>query len=164
VAQVEQLAPSAWQRWRDLRLHALRDAPDAFGSTLEREVAFDDSTWRERLERSPSWIAVLDDEDVGMISSGQHDAVPWVYAMWVDPRVRGAGVAEELLAAVVSWARTSGATVLGLDVTDRAPRARRFYERLGFATGERSFPMPRDPSILLTEMFLDLTSKDSAAE
>src|SRR4029453_6507581 len=39
-----------WERVRDLRLHALADAPDAFGSTLERE----------RSLGRPGWIAWIE--------------------------------------------------------------------------------------------------------
>jgi GNAT superfamily N-acetyltransferase len=160
VALIERVGRSEWQRWRELRLQALRDSPDAFGSNLEREAGFSESDWFDRIGAGPSWIAVVDGEDVGIISGGEHHGseVPWVYAAWVDPRVRGSDVAAELVAAVVEWARSTGAMRLGLDVADRAPRARRFYERLGFVTGERSFPMPRDPTIVLVEMYLDLTA------
>jgi GNAT superfamily N-acetyltransferase len=158
MVSIVRVERSAWERWRELRLRALRDAPDAFGSNLERETEFTESDWVDRIELGPSWIAVLDGEDVGIISGGQHrgSEVPWVYATWVDPRARGSGVSEELLGAVVEWARDTGATKLGLDVADRAPRAKRFYERVGFVTSATTFPMPRDPTITLVEMYLDL--------
>ena len=36
---------------RQLRLRALADAPDAFASTLEAEVAFPAEVWRRRARR-----------------------------------------------------------------------------------------------------------------
>lgn len=144
-----------------MRLRALRDAPDAFGSTLEREEAFDESEWRRRVAPSPTWIATTGDVDVGIVSGGRHDHtdVPWVYAMWVDPVARGTGIAEQLLDEVVGWARASGASALGLDVTDRMVRARRFYERFGFVASGETLPLPRDPTIQLIVMHLDLTTR-----
>ena len=76
--------------------------------------------------------------------------------MWVDTAWRGRGVADALLDAVVDWAK-EGATRLGLDVTDRVPRARRFYERTAssrpgapcrFREIRRS-SSPRWPSVLV---------------
>ena len=34
---------------REVRLSALRGAPHAYGSTYEREIAFTDEVWRDRL-------------------------------------------------------------------------------------------------------------------
>ena len=39
-----------WKALRQLRLQALADAPDAFASTLEAEVAYPDEVWRQRAE------------------------------------------------------------------------------------------------------------------
>ncbi len=162
MVRVERLAATAWERWREVRFRALLDAPDAFGSTLERERAFTEGEWIERLSMGPVWLAVDEDlgEDVGLVACGTHapDAEPWVYSMWVAPSWRGRGAAELLLAAVVEFAREGGARTLGLDVTDRAPRAQRFYERFGFTARGTPQPLPRDPSIQLLEMVIDLSS------
>ena len=48
-----------WQALREIRLQALRDAPDAFGSTYAREAAFGEDEWRRRATRDGSFIAFL---------------------------------------------------------------------------------------------------------
>jgi GNAT superfamily N-acetyltransferase len=163
VWKVERLDSDSWQRFRGIRLYALADEPDAFGSSSARESEFDESDWRRLLELGPWWIAVVDGADIGIVAGGTHRdyGVPWVYSMWVDQRWRGGGVATSLLDTVVGWATQQGAARLGLDVADGVPRARRFYERYGFVDGQHSFPMPRDPTITLVEMFLDLTAPRS---
>ena len=75
-----------------------------------------------------------------------------VYAMWVAPDARGAGVGRSLLDAVEGWARDRGSARLVLAVTETNDGARRFYEACGFAdTGERH-PL-REGSDLLTLIF-----------
>jgi GNAT superfamily N-acetyltransferase len=156
---VERLDPSSWERLRDIRLHALDDEPDAFGSSTASEADHDEAAWRRLAGLGPWWLAVEDEVDVGLVAGGTRDGDPstrWVYAMWVDPRWRGRGVAGALLDAVVIWARDDGVTRLGLDVTDRVPRARRFYERNGFRATGSVVPLGRDVTIELAEMVLDL--------
>ncbi|HUD69013.1 MAG TPA: GNAT family N-acetyltransferase [Acidimicrobiales bacterium] len=156
---VQRLADVDWQRLRALRLRALADEPDAFGSSSARESEYDESDWRRLLGSGPWWVAVEHGVDIGIVAGGSHRDldVPWVFSMWVDRRWRGRGVATPLLDAVVDWAAHEGATRLGLDVADRLPRARRFYERYGFVEGGHTAPMPRDSTIALVEMYLDLT-------
>jgi GNAT superfamily N-acetyltransferase len=158
MATVQRVSPAAWERLREVRLRALQDSPDAYGSTYERESSMSDDEWRAQITRGPWWIAAHATNDVGLVAGGRHrvTATPWVFSMWVDEGHRGTGVAEELLSAVATWATDEGATELGLDVADRAPRARRFYERMGFQPNGHVFAMPRDESILLIELTLVL--------
>jgi ribosomal protein S18 acetylase RimI-like enzyme len=61
-----------------------------------------------------------------------------VYAMWVAPDARGAGVGRALLDAVADWASDRGCHRLVLSVTESNEVARRVYEAYGFTdTGER---------------------------
>jgi GNAT superfamily N-acetyltransferase len=159
VPRIERLGPSSWERLRRVRLRALDDAPDAFGSSAASECDNDEAAWRRLAGIGPWWLAAEGDDDVGMVSGGRRDPderTRWVYSMWVDRRWRGRAVAEDLLGAVIDWARGDGASRLGLDVTDRVPRARRFYERYGFIATGLVVPLPRDPTIALVEMVLEL--------
>lgn len=52
--------------------------------------------------------------------------------MWVDPAVRGRGVATTLITAIARWAAGTGAVTLGLSVmADNVPARRRAEARCG---------------------------------
>jgi GNAT superfamily N-acetyltransferase len=127
---------------RELRLQALSDAPDAFGSTYEREVARTTADWQRWM--SPGVVFVLKDAAGarGMVAGLRDETDPAVVqlmAMWVHPAIRGSGGADELVAAVVAWAESDGAKLVRLKVIDGNGRARHFYERMGFrATGQHT--------------------------
>jgi ribosomal protein S18 acetylase RimI-like enzyme len=127
---------------REIRLQALSDAPVAFGSTYERELARTTADWQRWI--SPGVTFILEDAAVaqGMVA-GVHDAdnptVVHLMAMWVHPKIRGSGGADELVAAVIVWAQSEGAKSVQLQVIEGNDRARQFYERNGFRhTGQEA--------------------------
>ena len=136
-----------WRVYRDIRLRALADAPDAFLSTLERELAFDDGVWRDRASSGNTLLACDGDTAVGTATliDDRHEAGgKEVVAMWVDPGHRRAGVASALLEQLAQRARREGSRFIALWVADGNETARRVYERAGFsATGQRE-PMRDD--------------------
>ncbi|MEA2387069.1 MAG: hypothetical protein QOJ22_1243 [Thermoleophilaceae bacterium] len=126
---VRRTDPDDWAAPREVRLRALRDAPWAFGSTLEAEAGLSDDEWRERAGRPGTFLA----GDVGM--AGGFVTSPGVvrlWGMWIAPEARGRGLAEGLVDAVDAWARSIGATELELAVSERADAARAAYTRMGF--------------------------------
>jgi GNAT superfamily N-acetyltransferase len=120
---------------RELRLQALSEAPEAFGSTYERELARNTSDWQRWLTPGATFICCEPAGARGMVA-GQRDevdpAVVQLMAMWVHPAIRGSGAADELVAAVLAWAESEGAGLVRLKVILGNGRARRFYERVGF--------------------------------
>ncbi|HLT97595.1 MAG TPA: GNAT family N-acetyltransferase [Acidimicrobiia bacterium] len=153
VAVVE-VGQEDWQRVRRLRLAALADAPDAFWATLEEESNLTEAEWRHRLTDASraTFIAVRGPDpgarDVGLAMTGPSrlpDAAG-LYGLWVDPRYRGQGIADELVAAVVGHATAAGYGRLLLDVGDHNRTAIAFYGRMGFRPTGRTnaFPPPRD--------------------
>jgi len=150
-----------WLALKSIRLEALRDTPDAYGSVLAAALAFSEHRWRHMSVHQGYFLVERDGDVVGMAAGGYHDERPgehWLYAMYVTPSARGGGLATALVDAVVAWARGDGATALYLDVTTSLARARAFYRKMGFEpTGERRV-MERDPSIELVRMRRDLVT------
>jgi GNAT superfamily N-acetyltransferase len=126
---------------RDLRVQALTDAPEAFSSTLERELARTLEDWRKWMAPGVTFLLLAAGEPRGLVAGvydAQDRAVVHLMAMWVHPGVRGSDAADLLVAAVKKWAAEVGAMELRLSVVETNARARRFYERSGFgATGRR---------------------------
>jgi len=120
---------------REVRLQALTDAPDAFGSTYERELARTVEDWGRWV--SPGATFILHDEHAarGLVACARNSTAPTVVdlmAMWVHPVMRGSGAADALVAEVIAWARRDGARLVRLQVVQENVRAQRLYERHGF--------------------------------
>lgn len=124
--------------WRELRLAALAGAPDAFRSSL--------ADWQGEGDREERWrgilaiagshnvVAMLDDRPVGMARGVPgDDGVPELHSVFVDPKARGHGVGDLLMAEVEGWAVGTGATTLRLTVVPANASAIALYERNGFA-------------------------------
>ena len=132
---------------RDLRLQALTDAPEAFGSTYERELARTVEDWRRWL--SPGATFVLDDGRAacGLVACARDATVPTIVnlmAMWVQPIMRGSGAADALVGEVIAWAHADGAHAVRLQVVQANARAQRMYARHGFRATGRTRARERD--------------------
>ena len=132
---VRQLGATEWPLWRDLRLRAVRDSPDAFRATLDEELARQDSEWadiiRATVEHPRGMLLIAEDrsEPIGILF-GRIDAIETrakVGAMWVDPIARGAGAGGALLDAAITWAADYGVSRLELWVTDGNAAAEALY-------------------------------------
>ncbi|MDA1362750.1 GNAT family N-acetyltransferase [Glycomyces luteolus] len=132
------LTSDDWRLWRELRLAALAEAPDAFASRLAdwQDEGDREERWRSRLAMpgSHNLVAEADGRPVGM-ASGVPAGDPLVrelIAMWVSPKARGAGVGDALILGVARWARASGAARLRLAVYEHNAAAKALYQRNGF--------------------------------
>lgn len=167
---VRRLGGEEWVEYRDVRLRALADSPDAFGSTYEDAVLRPDADWRERVsacaESRLELPLVLADGDRFMglawgLIAPEEPETAHVFQMWVAPDVRGRGHGAALLGELIRWAREAGAARAVLRVTCGNDPAERLYERAGFRpVGE---PEPLRPGAVLSSrrMTLDLRSSDT---
>jgi GNAT superfamily N-acetyltransferase len=147
---VRETAAADWQALRDIRLEALRNAPEAFGSTYEREVHRPEARWHEWIARGGMFLAFVPEisAPAGLAGGYQEDpdAVELV-SMYVRSQARGRGVGEALVAAVARWAEAKGAKSLHLWVTEINAPARLLYQRCGFSPTAEHQPLPSNPAL-----------------
>ncbi len=140
---------------RALRLEALLDTPEAFGSTYEEARTYPMRRWVAMASDFNYYLGEIDGKPAGLASGGWNERYPdthWLYGMYVTDAARGSGLADQLVETVVAWARRLGADSLYLHVTSSVTRAHRFYTRMGFEPTGEQITMDRDPSIQLITM------------
>jgi RimJ/RimL family protein N-acetyltransferase len=152
---VRRLDTAEWPTARAVRLRALRESPNTFSSSYEEEVDHLGDWWVQGMTRLAWFVAEEDDEIVGVVAGMPLGDRPEVISMWVDPEHRGRGVANDLLAAVVAWAKEGGAAGLCLAVAGSNHVARRFYERTGFVPSGPGEALRSRPEVCTTEMRLN---------
>ena len=126
----------------------IRTATDADKELVQElwhafNVEIADAPWRDDDEDdfAPE-ISFLAD-DAGLVSLSREGTRHFfVVVLYVRQEARGTGVALDLMRAGAEHARAQGADVLELDVMEDNPRARHFYDRLGFSTVHRRVAAP----------------------
>lgn len=140
---IRRLAVPDWTAFREVRLTALRDAPEAFGSTAAEAQRLSDDEWRGRLADRAVFLAEVGSHRVGLAAGIRADQPEdaELISMWVAPAWRGRGVGHRLVEAVLEWAAGEGFRGVRLWVADGNPRAERLYARHGFARTGAVQPM-----------------------
>ena len=137
---------------RALRLEALTDAPEAFGSTYARELARTTADWQRWL--APGVTMILEEAGIprGLVAGSpdpDDPAIVHLLAMWVHPLLRSTGAADALVAALLTWALERGALRMQLMVISSNERAQRFYTRHGFRLTGHQAMRERDRAVEL---------------
>jgi len=107
---------------------------------FEAEVPFE--LWDDD-DADYEWTYVLLADDVGFAALDRKSDKAWLLdILYVKPEARGKGLGVELVRAAAKHVQSQGAETLALEVLESNAGARRLYERLGFATIERTLAMP----------------------
>ena len=159
MAQIREVGADGWQAMRDVRLAALRDAPDAFASTYEREAAFAEADWQRRIAGGGNFLAYAPELGVAPVGiAGGFETGPGtieLVSLWVRPEARGHGIGQALVQAVVGWARSRGISRIHLWVAENNDHARLLYERCGFSPTAERQPLPSNAELTEIGMVRD---------
>ncbi|WP_433523578.1 N-acetyltransferase family protein [Nocardia pseudovaccinii] len=145
---VRLLTPEDWAAFRSIRLRALADAPQAFGSTLEQARSRSDQDWSDLLTQRAQFVASVDGIDVGTAAGLDDPERPGAHliSMWVAEKSRGTGISDRLVRSVIDWAVDVGHRKVWLEVAAGNAAAERLYLRHGFVrTGVQGTIAPDDP-------------------
>ncbi|MDA0782462.1 MAG: GNAT family N-acetyltransferase [Proteobacteria bacterium] len=123
--------------WKKLRLLALKDSPESFGSSYEEEAIYSDDDWRSSLNKSQIFGAFIDTALVG--SAGffalntpktRHRGV--LFTVYTEPDYRKQGVARASIQAVVDHAKSNVEQLHVTCVTSNLS-ALKMYKEFGFS-------------------------------
>lgn len=185
MLEVRRLRKDEDQLLKDVMLRMYADTPTAFGETLADAQAYSEGEWRRsatEYSTDPNMVAfvvmesgsanafvrasvlpkkVLEEFEGPSEASaaGEFSDTTVLRHMWVAPQLRGQGVAQALIQAVIAWARDKGQRRVVLAVTEGNEIAERCYTRAGFVRNGLSFPHPWHPAKILLMEYLILSHR-----
>jgi GNAT superfamily N-acetyltransferase len=156
---VRKFQEAEFSSYRNLRLSALEESPDAFGSTLGAEQLRTTEEWASRLQGGCN--SGLDLPLIGQVGTtaaglawGKVDrsdrTIVHLFQMWVAPEFRGRGIARLLLRTIVAWTASLEARSVHLGVASAESSAMRLYVSEGFVPFGQVEPL-RSGSALLSQ-------------
>ena len=137
------LPPDRWDEYRTLRLHALQESPQAFGSSYADNAGQPDEFWIDRLRdaqagRTPLLFAEAGNRLVGLIGAyfePDEPDVANIITVFVAPDFRGRGLGNGLVDTILAEVRRcSDIRVARLTVNVSQSAAISAYHRAGFVT------------------------------
>lgn len=104
--EILKLPVDSWQEYRDLRLQALKEDPQAFGSSYQTNFEYPKEEWQRRLTNAAvgkiNWLLFAREKDklVGMIGAYMEDNsvdMATILSVYVSKKERGKGVSIKLM-------------------------------------------------------------------
>jgi ribosomal protein S18 acetylase RimI-like enzyme len=138
---VRALEENDWHDYREIRLAALQESPQAFLATYGETATQPEQYWRNCMVRAHQLLAERDGVPLGVVSVGPIEGAPQsadLRDLWVVPEARNTGIASRLVQAAVDQAIRDGCTKLYYWVSTENGRAIGFASNAGFrVTSER---------------------------
>ena len=126
--------------YREIRLRALKESPEAFTTTYESAFNRDPESWAAQADGSAegsdrATFVALADGPIGLAALYRDPDYPFrgeLIQVWVSADHRGSSVAAELLDHIFEWASHHDFRLVRAQVTPGNSRALRFYKKYGF--------------------------------
>lgn len=135
---------SRWEEYRDLRIEALENVPQAFLDDPNKARSLPKEEWQRKIANM--CFAEIDGKLVGMVGAYQDEKTKLrhilnIVSVYVSPQYRGFGVGRALLERVITKAKLSQEIKkLQLGVVSTQEAARKLYLSLGFVqVGEAKY-------------------------
>jgi ribosomal protein S18 acetylase RimI-like enzyme len=139
--KIIECSPEQWERYRDIRLEALREEPQAFGSTYTDMEQKPPEYWQGRLAEAAlgeeSWLLFAQEGErlIGMIGAfyDETQETARIIAVYVSKAKRKMGVGKALMEGILfKIGKKTGIRKIALGVNQEQSAAVRLYQRFGF--------------------------------
>ena len=150
--EITKLTGTEWQEYRNLRLRALKEDPQAFGTNYKTSLEYTEEEWKRRLDNASkgetNWLLFAKDNDklVGMVGAYLEKEVKdtaTIISVYVPNEERGKGISKKLMEHLLN--ELSHKTFLKkvkLTVNKNQASAVGLYKKFGFLeTGTQRFKM-----------------------
>jgi len=147
--------------YRQVRLTALKEAPEAFCTTYAEAMARDEESWRAQADENASsddralFLARANEETIGLAGVYREESATKtgeLCQVWVAPAYRRTGVAVGLMDVLMAWAVERDFRQILATIRAGNERALRFYRTYGFVNAEGVVgPLPGD-TVLVREI------------
>lgn len=133
---ITDLSQSRWEEYKNLRIQALNDMPQAFLDDLEQVNKLEAQDWQRKIKN----MIFAEEKEIliGMIGFYQEDKeklkhIVNIVSFYVIPTFRGKGAGKALLQTVIAkYSGNHDIKKLQLGVTDTQKPAQHLYKSLGF--------------------------------
>lgn len=137
---IRRLVPQDAESYLTLRLKALQNSPESFGSTYEEEKDYSVDKYKIRFQSEDSFTfgAFEDGGLVGIITLVTEQRIKLrhratIVAMYVSPDMRGLGIGKALIIEAINKAKElQGVEQIYLTVVTTNKSAKKLYSLLGF--------------------------------
>ena len=135
---VGKLSEDNWEKFREIRLEALRNETIAFGSSYEEEVDRPEALWKERIKGAV--FAFSGEKIIGLMSYKDEDRIKTkhksgIYSVYVKPEYRNKGIGKKILTEVLRLIKENkDIKKVNLTVNPAQLSAIKLYESFGFKT------------------------------
>jgi len=159
--QITKAVATEAERFKSLRLAALKDAPYAYGAQYEVDKEKPISFWQQTLVNSNWYFTSIDGVDIGLIgvekAAKDRGSDCWISGWWIAQSFRGQGVAALMLSAIDKFCIENRWQKQGLGVWPENQRAIAAYLKLGFIAGGEPIPSRSKPGQLYLPMYRNLS-------
>lgn len=143
--EIVKLSPSEWLSYKVLRLRSLKEDPQSFLSSYEKELLVPDDRWRARLSND-KWLffAKMDGQLVGMMGAFQTDKdkqnqAANIYGVFVVHEARGKRISVMLMNKLLDFLKDQSIKTVNLSVNQDQLAAVTLYRKFGFdLTGQEN--------------------------
>ena len=165
AAHIRTLKSDEVELFRELRLRAIDDTPQAFVESRKEALARSAAEWRELAELvagqpgSVMFVAEEKQRASGFIFGRidpEERLLGHIGGLWVDRACARRDTADALLESTIHWARSCGLQRLLLMVAGGASVPERVYLNAGFRNTGCTEKMPGATTVEMREMLLEL--------